>query len=171
MLRVGMLFQEGALFDSLTVAENVGFVLQNVLKQQAETVARTVREKLLLVGLKHVEHLNPSQLSGGMRKRVALARAIAHGPELLLTDEPTSGLDPVMADTIDELIRQLRDRLGVTVLCITHDLRAAFGIADSISMLYQGRIVESGSPDSMRASAHEVVQQFITGRIHGPISP
>jgi len=118
-----------------------------------------------------VESLYPSQLSGGMRKRVALARAIAHQPRLLLADEPTTGLDPIMADTINELILQMRDRLGVTVLCITHDIGAAFRIADRISLLYQGRVIESGAPEELRESANPVVQQFIAGRAHGPITP
>jgi phospholipid/cholesterol/gamma-HCH transport system ATP-binding protein len=160
MLRTGMLFQAGALFDSLTVAENVGFVLRNVRRLPEGETARIVREKLLLVGLKHVEHLC-----------VALARAIAHEPELLLADEPTAGLDPIMADTIDELILQLRDRLGVTVLCITHDLYATFKLADRVAMLYQGRIIADGPPDEMRRTRDEVVRQFLIPRVHGPISP
>jgi len=171
MMHLGMLFQFGALFDSMTVYENVSFALRHVLRRPEAEIRRTVRENLLLVGLKQVEHLVPSQLSGGMRKRVALARAIAHQPDLLLVDEPTTGLDPIMAETINELILQLRERLGVTVLCITHDIHAAFKIADRIGMLYQGRIVESGTPDEMRASSHEVVQQFLAGSAHGPISP
>jgi phospholipid/cholesterol/gamma-HCH transport system ATP-binding protein len=171
MMHLGMLFQFGALFDSMTVYENVSFALRHVLHRPEAEIRRTVRENLLLVGLKQVEHLVPSQLSGGMRKRVALARAIAHQPDLLLVDEPTTGLDPIMAETINELILQLRERLGVTVLCITHDIHAAFKIADRIGMLYQGRIVESGTPEEMRASSHEVVQQFLAGSAHGPISP
>jgi phospholipid/cholesterol/gamma-HCH transport system ATP-binding protein len=146
-------------------------VLRNVRRLPEGETARIVREKLLLVGLKHVEHLYPSQLSGGMRKRVALARAIAHEPELLLADEPTAGLDPIMADTIDELILQLRDRLGVTVLCITHDLYATFKLADRVAMLYQGRIIADGPPDEMRRTRDEVVRQFLIPRVHGPISP
>lgn len=171
MMRVGMLFQFGALFDSMTVQENVGFALRTVLRRAERDVRRVVRENLLLVGLKNVEHLYPSQLSGGMRKRVALARAIAHEPELLLVDEPTSGLDPIMAQTVNELIVQLRERLGVTVLCISHDLEAAFQIADQVSMLYRGRIIASGSPQEMRSCPDEAVQQFVRGQSMGPIAP
>lgn len=171
MLEVGMLFQFGALFDSMTVAENVGFALRYVRGLPESEIRRTVRENLLMVGLKNVGHLYPAQLSGGMRKRVALARAIAHKPRLLLADEPTTGLDPVMAGTIDELILQMRERLGVTVLAITHDIDAAFRIGDRISMLYQGRILASGTPEEMRRHADPVVQQFLSGRPHGPIEP
>lgn len=171
MRRVGMLFQFGALFDSLSVADNVGFALRYAWQRDPEEIARVVREKLLMVGLKNVERQMPSELSGGMRKRVALARAIAHQPELLCVDEPTSGLDPIMSDTINELILQMKERLGATVLCITHDLGAAFKIADRIALLYQGRVIACGSPDAIRASDDEVVQQFISGRAHGPIAP
>ncbi|MBW2394736.1 MAG: ATP-binding cassette domain-containing protein, partial [Deltaproteobacteria bacterium] len=146
MMQVGMLFQFGALFDSMTVAENVGFALRYNRGLAAAEIRDAVRENLLMVGLKNVEELYPNQLSGGMRKRVALARAIAHHPRLLLVDEPTTGLDPIMADTINELILQMRDRLGVTVVCITHDIGAAFRIADHLAMLYQGKVIESGAP-------------------------
>ncbi len=171
MMQIGMLFQFGALFDSMTVADNVGFALRNVLGRPEDEIRRIVREKLLLVGLKGVEHLHPSALSGGMRKRVALARAIAHDPRLLFVDEPTAGLDPVMSDTINELILQLRERLGMAVLCITHDLGGAFRIADRISMLYQGRILATGSPEEIRRHSDPVVGQFVAGRAHGPITP
>jgi phospholipid/cholesterol/gamma-HCH transport system ATP-binding protein len=171
MMDIGMLFQFGALFDSMTVYENVSFALRYVKRCEEPEIRRRVRENLLLVGLKNVEHLYPSQLSGGMRKRVALARAIAHQPKMLLVDEPTTGLDPIMAETINELILQMRERLGVTVLCITHDVHAAFKIADRISMLYQGRIIASGTPDELRTDDHEVVQQFLAGSAHGPIAP
>ncbi|MAE94875.1 MAG: ABC transporter ATP-binding protein [Deltaproteobacteria bacterium] len=169
MMQVGMLFQFGALFDSMTVEENVGFALRHTRGWQRAEIADLVRETLLMVGLKDIQGRYPSELSGGMRKRVALARGIAHNPRLLLVDEPTTGLDPIMADTISELILQMRDRLGVTVLCITHDLGAAFKIADRIAFLYQGRVIESGSPDELRASTHEVVRQFLSGSAHGPI--
>ncbi len=171
MLHLGVLFQFGALFDSMTVAENVGFALRYVRHLDRDEIAHTVRQNLLLVGLKNVEHLYPAQLSGGMRKRVALARAIAHKPELLLVDEPTTGLDPVMSDTINELILQMRDRLEVTVLCITHDLNAAFKIADRIAMLYRGRMIAVGTPEELRAHDDPIVQQFVAGRAHGPIEP
>ncbi|MEN8181220.1 MAG: ATP-binding cassette domain-containing protein [Myxococcota bacterium] len=171
MMDIGMLFQFGALFDSMTVYENVSFALRHVKRRPEEEIRQVVRENLLLVGLKNVDHLYPSQLSGGMRKRVALARALAHQPSLLLVDEPTTGLDPIMAETINELILQMRERLGVTVLCITHDIHAAFKIADRISMLYQGKIIASGTPDELRMSEHSVVQQFLAGSAHGPITP
>ncbi len=171
MMKIGMLFQFGALFDSMTVGENVGFALRTVLRRPESEIRGVVREKLLLVGLKNVEHLYPSQLSGGMRKRVALARAIAHAPRLLFVDEPTTGLDPIMADTINELILQLRERLGVAVFCITHDIDAAFKMADRVAMLYGGRIIASGTPEEIRGASNQVVQQFIGGRAHGPIAP
>jgi phospholipid/cholesterol/gamma-HCH transport system ATP-binding protein len=171
MMQLGMLFQFGALLDSMTVYENVGFVLRHVRHLPENQIRQIVRENLLMVGLKEVEDLLPSQLSGGMRKRVALARAIAHQPKLLLVDEPTTGLDPIMSDTIIELILQMRERLGVTVLCITHDIGAAFRIADQISLLYQGCVVEGGTPDQIRESPNQVVQQFIAGRAYGPIAP
>ncbi|MCP3983780.1 MAG: ATP-binding cassette domain-containing protein [bacterium] len=170
MMRVGMLFQFGALFDSMTVAENVGFALRYNRGLSNAEIRDVVRENLLMVGLKNIENLYPSQLSGGMRKRVALARAIAHHPRLLLVDEPTTGLDPIMADTINELILQMRDRLGVTVVCITHDIGAAFRIADHLAMLYQGKVIESGAPEAMRNSANGVVRQFLSGSAHGPVS-
>jgi phospholipid/cholesterol/gamma-HCH transport system ATP-binding protein len=171
MMQLGMLFQFGALLDSMSVYDNVSFALRHVRHMPEEQIRHIVRQNLLMVGLKDVENLYPSQLSGGMRKRVALARAISHQPKLLLADEPTTGLDPIMADTINELILQLRERLGVTVLCITHDIAAAFRIADRISLLYQGRVIEGGAPEQLRASANPVVQQFIAGRAHGPITP
>jgi phospholipid/cholesterol/gamma-HCH transport system ATP-binding protein len=171
MMQLGMLFQFGALLDSMTVYENVGFALRQVRRMPEEEIRPVVRQNLLMVGLRDVEHLYPPQLSGGMRKRVALARAISHQPKFLLADEPTTGLDPIMADTINELILQMRDRLGVTVLCISHDIAAAYRIADRISLLYKGRVIESGTPDQMRESANPVVQQFLAGRAHGPIAP
>jgi phospholipid/cholesterol/gamma-HCH transport system ATP-binding protein len=171
MMQLGMLFQFGALLDSMTVYENVGFALRQVRRMPEEQILPIVRQNLLMVGLREVEDLYPSQLSGGMRKRVALARAISHQPKLLLADEPTTGLDPIMADTINELILQMRERLGVTVLCISHDIGAAYRIADRISLLYQGRVIETGTPDQIRQSSNPVVQQFICGRAHGPITP
>ncbi len=170
MLQIGMLFQFGALFDSMTVAENVGFALKHTRGLPDDEIQDRVRQNLLMVGLKDVETLFPAQLSGGMRKRVALARAIAHEPRLLFVDEPTTGLDPIMADTINELILQMRDRIGVTVLCITHDIGAAFKIADRMALLFQGKVRANGTPDEIRATDDDVVRQFISGRAHGPIS-
>lgn len=161
MMRIGMLFQFGALFDSMTVAENVGFALRHVRRLSEQEIREAVRRNLDLVGLDDVEELFPSQLSGGMRKRVALARAIAHEPELLVVDEPTTGLDPVMANVIDDLILRLRDKLGVTVLCITHDIHAAFVLADRIAMLHDGRIVAVGTPEEMRSHEDPVVRELL----------
>ena len=168
MMETGVLFQFGALFDSMTVGENVGFALRHVQHRPEEEIQKLCRENLLMVGLKNVEDLYPAQLSGGMRKRVALARAIAHQPRLLFVDEPTTGLDPVMSDQINELIRQLNHRLGVTVLCITHDLQAAFKLADHMAMISEGRIAAEGTPDEMRACEDPVVHQFLSASAHGP---
>jgi phospholipid/cholesterol/gamma-HCH transport system ATP-binding protein len=170
MMQVGMLFQFGALFDSMTVGDNVGFALRYVQHLDEEEIRERCRENLLMVGLKNVEDLTPSQLSGGMRKRVALARAIAHKPNFLCVDEPTTGLDPIMSDTINELILQMRDRLGATVLCITHDLTAAFKIADRIAYLFDGTLRFDGTPEEARACEDPVVRQFISGSAHGPIA-
>ena len=170
MMKVGVLFQFGALFDSMTVGENVGFALRHVQGLPDDQIRELCRENLLMVGLKNVEDLYPAELSGGMRKRVALARAIAHKPSFLCVDEPTTGLDPIMSDTINVLILQMRDRLGATVLCITHDLTAAFKIADRIAYLFQGKVIFCGTPDEIRACEDPVVRQFISGSAHGPIS-
>jgi len=169
MMQTGVLFQFGALFDSMTVGENVAFALRHVQGRPADEIGRRCRENLLMVGLKNVEDLYPAQLSGGMRKRVALARAIAHEPRVLFVDEPTTGLDPVMADQINELILQLNDRLGVTVLCITHDLAAAFKLGDHMAMIFEGRMVASGTPAEMKACDDPVVQQFLSAQAHGPL--
>ncbi len=169
MMQTGVLFQFGALFDSMTVGDNVGFALRHVQGMPEDEIAERCRENLLMVGLKNVEELYPAQLSGGMRKRVALARAIAHEPRVLFVDEPTTGLDPVMSGQINELILQLNDRLGVTVLCITHDLSAAFKLADHMAMLFEGRMVASGSPEEMKAVEDPIVRQFLHADAHGPL--
>lgn len=168
--KFGMLFQGSALFDSLSVWENVGFSLARHTTLSARQIREVAREKLALVGLKGVEDLMPAELSGGMKKRVGLARAIAHDPEILLYDEPTTGLDPIMADVINELIIRLKEQLKVTSIAITHDMISAYKIADRIAMLYQGRILEVGTPDEIRGSANPVVRQFITGSAEGPIA-
>ncbi len=169
MRRVGVVFQFGALFDSLSVWENVTFALRERGFRAAE-LRRIAGEKLKMVGLRGVEDRLPGQLSGGMRKRVGLARAIAHDPEILLCDEPTSGLDPVMSDTVTELIAQMKDRLGVTTVTITHDLKSAYKLADRIAMLYGGRVLLCETPEKFQQSDDPVVQQFVQGRALGPMS-
>jgi phospholipid/cholesterol/gamma-HCH transport system ATP-binding protein len=168
--KFGVLFQGAALFDSLTVWENVGFSFAQHTRLSAREIREIAREKLTLVGLKGVEDLMPAELSGGMKKRVGLARAIAHDPEVLLYDEPTTGLDPIMADVINDLIIRLKQQLKVTSIAITHDMTSAYKIADRIAMLYQGTIQEVGTPTEIRASANPIVHQFITGSAEGPIA-
>ena len=166
--KFGMLFQGAALFDSMSVWENVGFALlrSGMREREAKVVAI---EKLRLVGLKDVEDKMPSELSGGMRKRVGLARAIAHNPEILLYDEPTTGLDPILADAINELIIRMREKMKVTSVAITHDMHSAYRIADKIAMLFEGRIVQEGTPDDIKNTTNPLVKQFITGSAQGPI--
>jgi phospholipid/cholesterol/gamma-HCH transport system ATP-binding protein len=166
----GMLFQGAALFDSLRVADNVAFGLREHGHLGEPAIREKVREKLALVGLHDIEHLWPSELSGGMKKRVALARAIAMEPKILLYDEPTTGLDPIRADAINDLIVELRDRLKMTGVAITHDMTSAYKIADRIAMLYKGKIIAVGTPQQIRTSADPVVHQFITGSARGPIT-
>jgi phospholipid/cholesterol/gamma-HCH transport system ATP-binding protein len=164
-----VLFQFGALFDSMTVSENVGFCLKESLRLKKDRIADIVAEKLALVGLSEIGDKMPSEISGGMKKRVALARAIAAEPDIILYDEPTTGLDPITADLINELIVSVHKKLGVTSIAVTHDMASAYKIADRIIMLYQGKIVWDGSPDEIRSSADPTVKQFITGSSTGPI--
>jgi len=167
--RFGMLFQGAALFDSMTVEENVGFPLREHTTMDREAIRQRALECLSLVGLEGVDDLHPAELSGGMRKRVGLARALAMNPEIILYDEPTTGVDPIMGDVINELIVALRDRLKVTSVAVTHDMRSATKVADRIAMLYNGTILEAGTPDELKASPNPVVQQFIRGEGLGPI--
>ena len=168
--KMGYLFQEGALFDSLKVWENVGFYfLENTDMPQKE-IYRLAQEKLSLVGLKGVEELYPSELSGGMRKRVSLARAISTNPEIILYDEPTSGLDPVTSAMIDNLILNLKNTLGVTSIVVTHDLDSAFGIGDRIAMIHRGVIYAIGTPQEIKNNPDPIVQQFINRKAEGPIT-
>lgn len=166
---IGMLFQSAALLDSLTVGENVGLGLREGWKYSKSEIADMVRDKLELVGLANTENLYPSDLSGGMRKRVGLARAIATNPEILLYDEPTTGLDPITSDIINNLMIELREKLKVTSIAVTHDMTSAYKIADRIVMLYNGKIEFEGTPEQVRNSGNEIVSQFINGRATGPI--
>ena len=168
--QIGMVFQGGALFDSLTVGENVGFVLHEHLNLKKAEIEERVKESLALVGLYDVEGYLPSDLSGGMKKRVALARAICTRPKIILYDEPTTGVDPITADAINLLIDELHDKLKVTSIVVTHDMRSAYKVADRIAMLYEGRIIAEGTPDEIRYSHNPFVHQFITGAAHGPIT-
>lgn len=169
-MRIGMLFQGSALFDSLTVGENVGFMLLEHTDLSHRAVRERVEESLELVGLKGIQDLRPSELSGGMKKRVALARAICMRPEMLLYDEPTTGLDPIMADAINDLIVEFHDKLKVTSVVVTHDMVSAYKVGTRIVMMYQGRILEAGTPDQIRGSKNPVVKQFITGSAAGPMA-
>ncbi|MCM2272343.1 MAG: ABC transporter ATP-binding protein [candidate division Zixibacteria bacterium] len=167
--RFGMLFQGAALLDSMTVADNVGLGLTESRKYTDEQIEEIVISKLEMVGMVDSAEKLPSELSGGMRKRVGLARAIATDPEVMLYDEPTSGLDPVTSDVIDDLIVELNQKLHVTSVTVTHDMRSAFKIADRIVMLYGGHIEFDGSPEQIRNNTNPVVQQFIAGSARGPI--
>jgi len=162
--RFGMVFQGGALFDSLTIGENVAFPLREHAHLGEGEIRRRVAEKLALVGLHGIEEKHPAELSGGMRKRVALARAIALDPEVVLYDEPTTGLDPIMSDVINELIVRTRDALKTTGVVVTHDMTSVNKVADRVVMLHEGRIVFEGTPEEVRASADPVVRQFIEGK-------
>jgi phospholipid/cholesterol/gamma-HCH transport system ATP-binding protein len=168
--KFGMLFQGGALFDSLRVWENIGFGLRQHTSLNEGEIRRIASEKLRLVGLKDIEDFMPAELSGGMKKRVSLARAIAMEPEILLYDEPTTGIDPIMADAINGLIVQMREKLNVTSIAITHDMKSAYKIADRIAMLYQGKIIEVGTPEETKNSPDLIVQQFVQGKSEGPIA-
>jgi phospholipid/cholesterol/gamma-HCH transport system ATP-binding protein len=167
--KFGMLFQGAALFDSLTVWENVGLGLIEHTDMSEADVRKKACEKLELVGLSNVDDLKPSELSGGMKKRVGLARAIAMDPPVILYDEPTTGLDPIMADVINGLIRNLQKTLDMTSVAVTHDMTSAYKIGDRLAMLYDGKIVFEGKPDEVRNSHDAVVRQFVEGRAEGPI--
>jgi phospholipid/cholesterol/gamma-HCH transport system ATP-binding protein len=168
--RFGMAFQEGALFDSMTVWQNIAFPLQRAAKRNKAEVRERVAECLELVRLSGADHKLPSQLSGGMRRRVGLARAIALEPEILLLDEPTTGLDPVIAAVIEELIVDLHQRLGSTTVTITHDMNTAFRIGERVGMLHRGRIIALAPPDELRRVDDPRVQQFLGRRAEGPLT-
>lgn len=169
-MEIGMVFQGGALFDSMTVAENVSFVLDEFFDLDHKTVRDKVQDALALVGLKGIEGLYPAQLSGGMKKRVSIARVLCMEPQMILYDEPTSEVDPIAADALNNLIIKLRDKLKVTSIVVTHDMSSVYKIADSVAMLYHGRVIADGSPAEIRSTSHPVVRQFILGQATGPIT-
>lgn len=169
-MRMGMLFQSAALFDSLNVEENIAFALHRHTRLTNLAIHHLVSEKLELVGLPGTNYLMPSELSGGMRKRVGLARAIAMEPEIILYDEPTTGLDPIMTSAIDELHLNLKERLGVTSIVVTHDLNSAYRVCDRIALHHGGQIIEIGTREEIINSPNPLVQQFIRGEAQGPMT-
>jgi phospholipid/cholesterol/gamma-HCH transport system ATP-binding protein len=159
--KFGMVFQAAALFDSMTVYENVSFPLREHSRMKEDEIRARVREKLGIVGLENVEDKYPADLSGGMRKRVGLARAIVLDPKIVLYDEPTTGLDPITTAYVDEMILEAKRELGVTSVVISHDIASSFKVADDVAFLYEGRIVEYGSPQHLRDSRHPGLQAFL----------
>ena len=162
-LNMGMVFQDSALFDSMSVGENVAFGLREHTTFPEEEIQEIVKQKLEMVGLAGFENFLPNELSGGMKKRVSLARALAFEPEIILYDEPSSGLDPVMAGKIDELIIRTKERMAVTSVVVTHDMRSAFYIADRIAMLYEGELIAIDTVKNIKASADPRLQEFFAG--------
>ncbi len=167
--KFGMSFQSAALLDFLTVEENVSLPLREHTKLTDKIIGMIARMKLTLVGLQGFENYLPSMLSGGMKKRVGLARAIAMDPEIVFYDEPTAGLDPVACAVVDQLILDLTKKLELTSIVVTHNMESVFRIADRVAMLYQGKLLEVGTPEEIKNSSNAIVQQFIHGNIEGPI--
>ena len=167
--KFAMLFQGAALFDSLTVLQNVSFGLERYTDHTHQKIEQMARQALHRVGLREVVNLMPFELSGGMKKRVGLARAIAYEPEIILYDEPSTGIDPIRADAINDLIIQMKNDMKVTSIVITHDMVSTYKVADRVAMLYQGKIIATGSPEEIRDSNNPIIQQFITGAAEGPI--
>jgi len=168
-MRFGMVFQSAALFDSLTVEENVGLAFREHTDMSDEDIARVCTEKLHMVGLDSVADKMPAELSGGMKKRVGFARAIAMNPQCVLYDEPTTGLDPIMADVINNLIVKLSHELKITSVVVTHDLASAYKVGHRIAMLHEGAVIFTGTPDEVKRTDNPTVSQFIEGRAEGPI--
>ena len=167
--RFGMLFQGAALFDSLTVGENIALPMREHLKLPDAEIRGRVAERLSWVGLQGVEDMKPASLSGGMKKRVGLARAIAIDPAYILYDEPTTGLDPIMSDVINNLIRSLQKRMGVTSVVVTHDLHSAWKVGDRLALLHEGRVQFTGTPAEAESTTDMLMRQFIEGRSEGPV--
>ncbi|MDD5475411.1 MAG: ABC transporter ATP-binding protein [Syntrophales bacterium] len=168
--KFGMLFQEAALFDSMNVFENVAFPLREHTRMKEREIRERVLSRLKDVGLSGVEEKMPSELSGGMKKRVGLARALAMEPRIVLFDEPTTGLDPVMTEAIDRLIFETQRNFNLTCVVISHDIKSIFSVGHRVAMLYDGKIIEYGTPEELRRSDNPVVKQFLEGSLEGPIS-
>ncbi len=168
--KIGMCFQSSALFDSMTVGENISLPLREHTKLDESVINIVVKMKLELVGLRGFQDLMPSQLSGGMRKRVGLARAIVMDPQIIFYDEPSAGLDPIVGAVIDKLILDLSKKLSITSIVVTHDMNSVFRIADRIAMLHMGKVLQVGTPDEIKNTKNELIQQFIKGQPDGPVS-
>jgi phospholipid/cholesterol/gamma-HCH transport system ATP-binding protein len=167
--KFGMLFQGAALFDSMTVEENVALGVREHRMFDEPEILRRVAEKLELVGLPNTQQMKPAELSGGMKKRVGLARALMMDPEFVLFDEPTTGLDPITADAINDLIIDCTNKLGVTSIVVTHDMTSAYKVGHRFSMLHDGQVIFTGTPEEVRNTQHPIVRQFIEGRAEGPL--
>jgi phospholipid/cholesterol/gamma-HCH transport system ATP-binding protein len=167
--KFGMCFQNAALFDSMTVYENVAFPLEEKTRLSPAEIRDRVHESLEHVGLSHIDKKFPDELSGGMKKRVALARALLLDPKIILYDEPTTGLDPIICRAIHQLIKDTHTRFGHTAVIVSHEIPEIFDITDHVAMLYRGEILEAGSPETIQTSSQPVVRQFITGSLEGPI--
>jgi len=167
--KFGMLFQNAALFDSLTVFENVAFPLEEKTRLSRGEIRDRVHEALEHVGLKGIDRKYPDELSGGMKKRVGLARALLLDPRIILFDEPTTGLDPIICRAIHQLIKDTHDRYGFTAVIVSHEIPEIYDISDNVAMLYRGEIISMGTPDDIRTSDHPVVRQFVSGSLDGPI--
>lgn len=168
--RFGIVFQGGALFDSLTVFENIAFPLREKTKLKASQIREAVFNELAEVGLSGAENKYPAEISGGMKKRVALARCLVLSPEIILFDEPTTGLDPLIGKAIHRMIRDCQKRHNLTAIMVTHEIPEIFSLVDRVAMLYNGRILAEGTPEEIQSSKDPVIHQFIHGELEGPIS-